>query len=146
MSKALTGGSAASPRGLAIATAAAFNCAAAVYKEGPKAADVHDADTVSPGLRSHHRQPHTDGVEFKETQYGSESFLGTTKAIGVWWVDSALACEELPAVIIACRGTESILDRMVNANGRPHLLADFLVRALQVLPDTIVTVYIEAGH
>ncbi len=117
---------AASPQGVALATAAAFNCAAAVYKRGPKV--LLDADPLSPGLQSQHRDPRTDGVEFKEIQYGPESFLGTTKAIGIWRADSVLPCEELPALIIACRGTESILDKVVNANGRSHLLADLLVR------------------
>ena len=119
--------SVASPQALALAVVAAFNCAAAVYKEGPKSLGVHDAGTSSPGLQSQHRDPRADGVKFSEVKYGAASLLGTTKALGIWRADSTQPCEELPALIIACRGTESILDSIVNANGRPRSLSNFLV-------------------
>ncbi len=120
----------ASSQALALGIVAAFNCAAAVYKEGPKSLDVHDAGTSSLGLQSQHRDPRSDRVEFRELRYGAASLLGTTKALGIWRVDSTLPCEELPALVIACRGTESMLDTIVNANGRPRSLADFLVSSV----------------
>ncbi len=124
----------ASSPALALVIVAAFNCAAAVYKGGPKSLDVHDAGTSALGLQSQHRDPRTDGIKFREVQYGSASLLGTTKALGIWHADSILPCEELSALIIACRGTESILDTIVNANGRPRSLADFLVSFVSTHP------------
>ena len=110
---------------LAQIVAVAFSCAATVYKRAPKSAAACDAEILS--QLSEHRRPHAAGVVFTEREYVGPSQGGTEKALGVWMAESEASCEELPALVIAVRGTARLVDAMVNANGRPVPAADFLV-------------------
>jgi hypothetical protein len=77
-----------------------------------------------------YRKPKTDGITFKELEYASPSLGGTAKAIGFWTAESEAVLNghsDLPALIIAIRGTAGYIDQMVNVNGRPAPASEFLV-------------------
>ena len=87
---------------------------------------AHDTESLTQQLPEH-RRPHAPGVVFTEQEYVGPSHGGTEKAMGVWMAESK-GCEEMPALVIAVRGTAKVVDAMVNANGRPIPAADFLVQ------------------
>jgi hypothetical protein len=92
----------------------AFQCAAAIYNDDP----------TLPG----HRSPKAVDVTFTEVEYSKPSIGGTAKAIGAWTVKLEMRSSDyLPALVIAIRGSASILDHMVNANRRPVLVNEFMV-------------------
>ena len=91
---------------------------------------VHDSDKPAVALKGTHHKPKIDGVTFKELEYARPSLGGTAKAIGFWVADSEVAPNEhgdLPALVIAIRGTAGYIDHMANVNGRPVLASGFLV-------------------
>ncbi|KAK0510053.1 hypothetical protein JMJ35_007447 [Cladonia borealis] len=110
-------------------TIAAFKCAAAVYKADPKVADGSDSHPILSGLTGIHRKPETDGIRFNELEYVYPSLDGSSKAIGFWTTESEVIDPTDPhfaALVVAVRGTERIVDHIVNANSRPIAAADFL--------------------
>lgn len=108
----------------------AFKCASSVYKSDPPSVVVHDSDKPVVALKGTHRKPKTDGVTFTELEYARPSLGGTAKAIGFWIADSEAELNEhgdLPALVIAIRGTAGYIDHMANVNGRPVPASEFLV-------------------
>jgi hypothetical protein len=110
---------------------AAFKCAAAVYRADPKVAGDIDSQPLLTSLTGLHRNPETAGIIFRELEYVYPSLGGSSKAIGFWIAESEVAAvstnPNFPALAIAVRGTETLVDHMVNANCRPIAAADFLV-------------------
>ena len=109
---------------------AAFECAAAVYKADPKAADGSDMHHVLTGRTGMHRKPETVGIRFSELDYVYPSLGGSSKAIGFWVAESEVTVwtnPHFPALVVAVRGTEKFVDHVVNANSRPIAAAEFLV-------------------
>lgn len=99
-----------------------------MYKKAPTSSSVDDGD--GPTLLPSHRKPKAEGVSFTEFTYSEPSIGGTAKAIGAWKVESEVSSsrnEHLSAVIIAIRGSAKVVDHMVNLNGRPVPVNDFLV-------------------
>jgi hypothetical protein len=108
----------------------AFQCSAAVYSANPKSYVVHDADGPNSSAGLLHRKPVLDGVEFKELDYIDCDWKSLAKAVGFWQADcSNLAGQSSspPIWVIAVRGTQKILDNLVNLNGRPADVTEWLV-------------------
>lgn len=108
--------------------AAAFKCAAAVYQTDPKIPNTIDSDPLPSTVTEVHRKPQLPGITFKELDYAYPSAGGSSKAIGFWIVEAedGGANFNLPALIVAVRGTERFMDNVVNANGAPVASAGFL--------------------
>jgi hypothetical protein len=110
--------------------AVAYQCASAVYDTKPNVADNDKSDEASTPNIGAHRKPTTRGISFEELEYVKPSLVRTSKAMGFWIVsneESTVKNDNLPALVIAIRGTSGYLDHMVNVNGRPSSVSEFLV-------------------
>lgn len=97
----------------------AFKCAAAVYEPNS--------------------QPRSDGFKFSLREAVKSSATGTVKAASFW--DLGVVCDaqnpvifekndHFPAMVIAIRGSASVVDHMVNANGERRDAGFFFVCTL----------------
>ena len=128
-------------------TIAAFKCAASACKADPKVADGSDPHPILSGLTGVHRKPETDGIKFNELECVYPSLDGSSKAIGLWTTESEVIDATDPhfaALVVAVRGTERIVDHVVNANSRPIAAIDFLV-ILSVPTFLIILSYLCTG-
>lgn len=108
----------------------AFQCAAAVYSADPKSSVVHDADGSHSSAGLLHRKPVLNGVEFTELDYVDGNWKSLAKAIGFWQADGPNIVGQMtyqPVFVIAIRGTQKIIDKLVNLNGRPTDVTEWLV-------------------
>lgn len=108
----------------------AFQCAAAVYSADPKSSIVHDADGSHSSAGLLHRKPVLDGVEYKELGFVDGNWKSLAKAIGFWQANGPNIPDQVstpPTFVIAIRGTQKIIDKLVNLNGRPADVTEWLV-------------------
>jgi hypothetical protein len=110
----------------------AFQCSAAVYEKEPSIPVPEDAENPSSASNVLHRKPTVSSMVLDELEYSKPSIGASRKAIGLWTASLLSFSEgqssDLPTLVVAIRGTETLLDNMVNFNGAPTDISSWLVR------------------